>query len=178
MDEEQIKALVRQFDTTRSSGIEAAWSKLRPLGGAMVPFLADAYPTTRKWQGRCALVFYAIPYARVTDEAFRLGLTACNDGASHVRYRACMLLAYSLRREAIPRLENLLRHKDPATVEHAAAALDAITHHDHHLFVDRDHSGRVHWEIAGDPTTVVSSPAPELLEEPRRSWWKVWRRGG
>ena len=49
MDEEQIKALVRQFDTTRSSGIEAAWSKLRPLGGAMVPFLADACPTTQNW---------------------------------------------------------------------------------------------------------------------------------
>lgn len=38
----------------------------------------------------------------------------------------------------------------PTTAEDAAAAIDAIERQNHHLFVDRDHSGRVRWSVNPD----------------------------
>jgi hypothetical protein len=64
-----------------------------------------------------------------------------------VRYRACMVLAYSLRREAISALQSLLQHADARTREDAVRALDAIQHQNHHYFVDTQHSGRTFWVV-------------------------------
>jgi hypothetical protein len=64
-----------------------------------------------------------------------------------VRYRGCCILAYSLRRDAVPALQQLLSHSDTKTADDAMAAIDAIKHRNHHYFVDRDHSGRMFWEV-------------------------------
>ncbi len=162
MDEQRIRELVLQFNTTRFGQIEAAWEELHGLGEAAVPFLLEAYPKVKRWQGRASLVFYSIPFARTSPQAFELGLSAVHDRATIVRYRACMLLAYSLDREALPTLEQALSHPDPKTVEDARAAIDAIEHQNHHYFVDRDHTGRLHWE----PNTPVD---PE--------GWAAWLEG-
>lgn len=151
MDEQRIRELVLQFNTTKFGQIEAAWEKLHGLGEAAVPFLLEAYPKVKRWQGRACLVFYSIPFARTSPQALELGLSAVHDRATIVRYRACMLLAYSLDREALPTLEQALSHHDPKTVEDARAAIDAIEHQNHHYFVDRDHTGRLRWE----PNTPV-----------------------
>jgi hypothetical protein len=135
MDEQTIRMLVKQMDTTRDLDIEAAWVQLRSMGEGVVPYLAEYYPQARKWQCRVWLVYHAIRYARTSDDAFKLGLAARNDRARLVRYRACGLLAYSLRRDALPALRGLLQNTDPATAADATAAIDAIEHHDHHRFV-------------------------------------------
>jgi hypothetical protein len=145
--DESILAAVRRLDTARSADGEAAWSVLRPLGGEVVPHLLGAFSTFRTWQGRTALVFHAIRYARGSESAFQIGLLGCRDRSYMVRYRACGLLAYSLRTDALPHLEPLLDHRDQRTVEDASAAIDAIRSHNHHYFVDRDHSGRCFWEV-------------------------------
>lgn len=163
MDEARIRRLVQQLGDDVSTA-DDAWSELRELGADVVPHLATCYPTARRWQQRTALVFHAIRYARTSEEAFQLGLTALADRSYMVRYRACGLLAYSLRRDAIPALEELLTHRDKRTVEDARAALDAIKRRNHHLFVDRDHSGRSFWEV--NPGDL---PEPEA-----KPWWKVW----
>jgi len=146
MEEERVRELVLQLDTTSFTQIDAAWEELGELGEAAVPILAQAYRGMRRWQGRAALVYYSIPFARTSRAAFELGLAAVSDRATLVRYRACMLLAYSLSAEALPALEQLLCHTDPKTVEDARAAIDAIQHRNHHYFVDRDHTGRMRWE--------------------------------
>jgi len=64
-----------------------------------------------------------------------------------VRYRACGLLAYSLRRDAIGPLKTLLNHRDPRTLADASAAITAIEKQNHHLFIDRDASGRTRWVV-------------------------------
>jgi hypothetical protein len=143
----EIREHVRRLDTTSVHQEQEAWERLRSLGAEVVPYLAEAYRSFRKWQGRVSLVFHSIRYARVSDDAFRLGLEALADKSAHVRYRACGLLAYSQRKEAISPLEPLLRHSDPRTVEDARAAIEAITHRNHHYFVDRDHSGRSRWQV-------------------------------
>ena len=79
--------------------------------------------------------------------ASALGRKAIGDKSYMVRYRACMVLAYSLRTEAIPALQPLLQHADTRTREDAARALDAIQHQNHHYFVDTQHSGRSFWVV-------------------------------
>jgi hypothetical protein len=143
----EIREHVDRLDTTSVPQEGEAWERLRPLGVAVVPHLAEAYRSFRKWQGRASLVFHSIRYARMSDDAFRLGLEALSDRSAHVRHRACGLLAYSLRSEAVPHLEPLLRHPDSRTVEDARAAIEAIRHRNHHYFVDRDHSGRARWQV-------------------------------
>ena len=80
--------------------------------------------------------------ARDGEAAFRLGLRALGDRSYMVRYRACMVLAYSLRPAAFPALEALRSHADARTREDAERAIDAFVHRNHHYFVDRDHSGQ------------------------------------
>ena len=80
------------------------------------------------------------------EVAFRMGIAAANDRSCAVRHYGCAILAYSLRADALPTLSSLLKHADRRTAEDARAAIDAITNKNHHLFIDRDHSGRVRWE--------------------------------
>jgi hypothetical protein len=147
MNDSQIREALAMFDTTSTSAHEAAWALLRPLGGAVVPYLAEYFPRTKKAQGRVALVFHAIRFARESQSAFELGLLALNDKAALVRYRACALCAYSLREDATPHLRLLLKHSDPNTVADAKAAIDAIKSTNHHYFVDRTHSRSTFWEV-------------------------------
>lgn len=147
MDDSQIRHALEMFDTASTSAHEAAWALLRPLGVDVVPFLAEYFPRTKKAQGRVALVFHAIRFARESQAAFELGILALNDKATLVRYRACGLCAYSLRKDAIPYLERLLNHADVKTVDDARAAIDAIRRKNHHYFVDRSHSNSTFWEV-------------------------------
>jgi hypothetical protein len=147
MEAETVRRLVGMLDTSRGADSEAAWQELRELGSDVVPWLLQAFPGFRTWQGRTALVFHAIRYARTSEEAFQLGVLGCRDRSYMVRYRACGLLAYSQRADAKPFLEALLSHRDVRTVEDARAAIDAIRSRNHHRFVDRDRSGRTFWHV-------------------------------
>ena len=147
MVEERIRRLVARLDIGNAPDEETAWSELKPLGAAVVAWLADFFPRARRWQQRVSLVFHSIRHARESDAAFQLGLNALNDRSYMVRYRACGLLAYSLRRDARPALEALLTHQDSRTIEDVRGALDAIARGNHHCFVDRTHSGRSFWVV-------------------------------
>jgi hypothetical protein len=148
VEDTEIRRLVSILATTRSDPeAEQAWDLLRPLGVDVVPYLAAAYPTTTRYQGRVALVFHSIRYARVSAAAFDLGVMALEDRATLVRYRACGLLAYSLRRDAVPALRKITTHLDVRTAEDARAAIRAIEARNHHLFVSRNGSGFTRWVV-------------------------------
>src|SRR5579862_7688232 len=118
MDEAQIRILVKQLDTKDRSTEEAAWSQLRVLGDSVVPYLAEFYPIAKNSRGDGQS--YSTPFhTRTSEAAFRLGVAALSDLASIVRYRACSVLAYSLRRDAIPHLDALIAHKDRKTADDA-----------------------------------------------------------
>lgn len=147
MDPDTIRSIVSQLDTTSAADEEAVWLQVRHLGAEVVPYLLEAFPSTRKWQGRVSLVFHSIRFARVSEAAFELGLLALEDRSFMVRWRGCGLLAYSLRRDALPALQAASTHKDSRTREDATAAMAAISESNHHLYVDRDRSGRTFWEV-------------------------------
>jgi len=146
LSDTEIRRLIGEI-AVDSRAAEAAWQVLRGLGPAVAPYLLEAYPAAKRWQARTALVFHAIRFARASEAAYALGLRALDDKSYMVRYRACMVLAYALRAEAIPALAALLQHADARTREDAARALDAIRHQNHHYFVDRAHSGRSFWVV-------------------------------
>ncbi|HEX6699182.1 MAG TPA: HEAT repeat domain-containing protein [Gaiellaceae bacterium] len=145
--DERIEERLRELDTPRWRERKQVWADLKHLGNRAVPYLAEYYPHAKKWQARATLVVWATPYARTSEDAFQLGLRACRDRARLVRHRACELLAYSLRKDALPTLRGLLDHPDPTTRDDAQAAIDAIVNRNHNLVRDRDHSGRVFWVV-------------------------------
>ena len=147
MTPSDIQIKVAALQSTTVQGEEDAWQALKTLRVGVCPHLLSAYPKFKKWQGRVSLVYHSIRYARVSEEAFQLGLLALNDRASLVRYRACSLLAYSQRKDALPHLMLLQAHEDAKTTEDAAAAVDAILARNHHLFIDRTHSGKSFWVV-------------------------------
>src|SRR5579871_149611 len=136
------------LDKLDDDGRSEAWQKLRKQhGDAVFEAALEVYPKLRKAPARLALVFSAIPRARACDAAFRLGLAALSDRATLVRYRACMVVAYSLREDALPELQTLLSHADAKTVADARAAIAAIREKNHHLFLDRQRTGRRFWTV-------------------------------
>jgi hypothetical protein len=152
LGEATIGRLVAELTSGGAAG-EAAWTELKVMGAGVIPHLAAAFGRTRRWQGRTALLFYTISYARQTDAAIDLALRALGDRSYMVRYRACMVLAYSLRSDVLSQLQALTTHVDERTRADARAAIDAIESQNHHLFVDRDHSGHSFWHVNPGDTT-------------------------
>lgn len=147
MTDAEITQLVSKLESKSSIEEENAWSQLKVLGVKVVPYLRAGYKRMTKANGRLSCVFHSIRFGRISEEAFLLGVEALSDRATLVRYRACGLLAYSLRKDAIPHLKLLLFHSDTKTVEDAKAAIESIKKSNHHLFVDRNHTGRSFWTV-------------------------------
>jgi hypothetical protein len=102
MSPDEIRARVARLDTRNATDSENAWAELRPLHAAVVPYLLEQYRRAKRGEARVVLVFHAIRFARKSDAAITLGIAALKDRAATVRYRACGLLAYSLRRDTLP----------------------------------------------------------------------------
>ncbi len=146
-----LDALVRAVDQKRLSAAEDAREQLVPHGSAILGPALDAYPELRNANGRMALVYTAMKFARHHDRAVELGRRALADRAYVVRYYACMLLAYSGRPDTLPDLEHLVANGDARSSADAKAAITAIREGNHHLFLDRSGTGRARLEILGDP---------------------------
>lgn len=149
-DAERIDDLLKQLDTTSFGDHEEPWDQLRAFGANVAAPALKAYPRFRNWQGRTTLLLRLTRYARTEPAAYELGLAGCKDPSPVARVRACAVLAYSLRDDAIPALEGLLDNKDHSVREAAAAAIDAIRHKNHHYFQDRSHSGKSQWNPEDD----------------------------
>lgn len=150
LEDSRIRRLVEELDTGKVEHEQRAWNQLRQLGDKVLPYFIEYFPRMRKWQGRASVIFHSIPFSRSHDEVVKLACEALSDKATIVRYRACMLLAYSLRKDVIPDLKKILNHTDKKTAEDAAAALDAIKHQNHNYFLDRTHTGRLIWKLEGE----------------------------
>lgn len=146
-----LDALVRAVDQKRSSAAEDARERLVPHGAAILGPALNAYPELRNANGRRALVYTAMKFARHHDTAVELGRRALADRAYSVRYFACMLLAYSGRRDTLSDLEQLSSDGDAKSRADAKAAIAAIREGSHHLFLDRNRTGRMRLNILGDP---------------------------
>ncbi len=148
MKEARIEHLLSRLDGSGSDEEWDAKDRLKQeLGDKLPYYLLNKYRISRKWNVRISCVYHAIGYARRSKDAFTLGMEALGDRSRPVRYRACMLLAYSQNRDALPELWPTLKHKDQQTREDVKAAIDAIVNQNHHYFVDREHTGKVRLNV-------------------------------
>jgi hypothetical protein len=146
-EQRRVREALRRFDTVDSATRDEAWKQL-PSGRLALPFLREAFPETRRMEARISMVYEATFFARVSEDAFQLGVLGCRDRSKHVRDRACGVLGYSLRKDALPVLRPLLRANDDVTRKSAEAAIDAVKHQNHHLYWDRDRPrGRTFWTV-------------------------------
>jgi hypothetical protein len=146
-EQRRVRDVLRRFDTADEATRNEAWEQL-PGGRLALPFLREAFPNTTRMEARSSMVYEATFFARVSEDAFQLGVMGCRDRSKYVRDRACGVLAYSLRKDALPVLRPLLRADDEVTRESAEAAVDAIKHENHHLYWDRDWPrGQTCWTV-------------------------------
>lgn len=164
MQEQEIRENLDVIITETTEAQRERWLAFRPLGADLVPYLLEYYVKAGTWQARLFMVAHAVKYAKVSEPAFQLGLLALSDASNVVRYEACCLLSFSLREDAIPRLEELLTHRDARTVADAKAAIDAINHQNHSYFMDREHSGRFFWTLFDLDDDDDASPSYGLLD--------------
>ena len=141
-DDNNTNALIDRLD---GSGTNEEWTAATELrvkfGGALPIHLLQHYKTTNKWAARSSLLYHSTRYAKESDAAIQLALLAVKDKSKAVRYRACLLLAYSQRKDLLPLLLQMVDDVPSETKGDLMAAVDAIQSENHHYFVDRDHSG-------------------------------------
>jgi hypothetical protein len=144
IESDQLDSLVDLLDGRGSDTEYGALHTLHlELGTKLPEFLLRGYKRAKSWKSRSAMVFHAARYARVSQAAIDLALTAVNDKSRVVRYQALLLLAYSLRKDLIAKLEALEPSVSAESSEDLAAAIDAIKQQNQNYFVDRNHSGMV-----------------------------------
>jgi hypothetical protein len=148
MQDGRVATLVQAFSKTRRTEIYAAWTVAESMGDDLLVLLSEAFPQVTKAEGRASILRYVGRFSRESDVALSMGIKALNDRAYAVRHYGCAILAYSLRKDALPILSPLLKHADPRTSEDARAAIDAIKSKNHNFFRDRDHTGKVLWGYA------------------------------
>jgi HEAT repeat protein len=138
-----IETALRKLDGSGSDAEWAAVEVLRHVAGEQLPeLLLKKYRTARKAGERASCVYHSMRYSRTNAVAVQFGREALNDPAQAVRYRACMLLAYSQDEASLEDLRAALSKAPTNSQEDVAAAIDAIVSRNHNYFVDRDHSGK------------------------------------
>ncbi len=133
----------------------------------LIPVLVQAYGRIRSFKGRKVILHFLLPHVRCVDEVFALGLVALGDRSRDVREDALALIAYALDERALPALAAHARHRDPRDRESAEAAMAAIRAKNHHLFLDRDHSGNANWVVqdaCGDTRNPARSDLPGAVQ--------------
>ena len=164
MQEQEIRENLDVIITETTEAQRERWITLRPLGADLIPYLLEYYALAGTWQSRLFMIAHAAKFARSSEQAFQLGLQACTDQSMVVRYEACLLLAFSLRTDALPKLQEMLTHRNDRTVADATAAIDAINHQNHSYFMDREHSGRFLWTLYDLDDDDAASPSQGLLD--------------
>ena len=150
MKDSNLRSVLSRLGDSNPDVNRRAIRELEKLKADLPKVLLAYYRESNAWRARVSCVFFAVPYGRLNEDAFQLGIEALKDKSRIVRYRACSLLAYSLRDRALPHLRALLSHSDQATVEDARSAIDSIEHKNHHWFMDREHTGRLKWTVEED----------------------------
>lgn len=151
-----VKTAIDALDGHKNWGeTEDARERLVPLGRRIFPYAIEAYPKLKSYMARTSLVYTAMKFALVEEDAVTLALMALGDRSARVIYYACMLLSVAGRPETIIALKALENHKNPDVRGDAAAAIMAILEGNRNLFLDRNRTGLVKMKIVGliDPIT-------------------------
>jgi hypothetical protein len=145
MTTRRIQALLDAIDGSGSHDEAQATGRLSKTKEGRTYWLLHRYRTSSRWKVRCTCVYFALGAARASEDALTLGREATRDRSRQVRYRAFELLAWTQRKDALPALREALdsAERGGPDAADALAAMDAIERQNRHLFLDREHTGKV-----------------------------------
>lgn len=149
LSDQRVESLLDCLD---GSGSDTEWDAVNilrdGLGQALPILLLHRFLVAKKWGHRASLVYHAVRFAKQSQEAVDLGLIAVKDKSKVVRYRGCMLLACSLRKDIVPKLCQLAGEAPEDTKADILAAIDAIEHDNQNYFIDREHTGLTELKVS------------------------------
>jgi len=150
MHDEEITRALDAIDGSGSETERAALERLKKEHGEiLIQIFLDHFKQTKKWARRAAFLYYSTPYSKHNAYAVRLGEQGLKDKSKIVRYRACKLLAWSLSKKSLNKLQEALdNERDHQTFSHIKAAIDAIASQNSDYFVDRNHSGIITMNVS------------------------------
>lgn len=124
----------------------------------LISVYIEAFPRIKNWAGRMHIMFWIRRYARSNPLVLEIAKRGLADRSRIVRTYSCSALAYSLDANSIPNLKQLLDHDDETTRGDAAAAIKAIEKQNHHLWADRQETGKSYWVVnpGDDPSGIIS----------------------
>lgn len=141
-EDAELTELLKIVDGSGSDEEYAALEKLKEFPEKLPILLLQKYQRAKKAKERSACVHHATRYAKNSQAAFELGIIALGDKSRHIRHLACLLLAWSLRKDALEKLQGAeAACGNEETLEDIRAAIDAIENQNSNYFVDRAHSG-------------------------------------
>ena len=146
-DTADITKLILSMDSHKD--VESIREQLVAYDERALPIMLECLPDLRKWQSRQAILYTAIKFSRRSEIAKKIGIIGLRDKSKRVRHYACALSAFSLAPDFLPELRALVLTSDVDTVDDAQAAINAIEHKRHHLFIDRRNTGQVFWNVGG-----------------------------
>lgn len=146
-NELSVERIVRLLDLRKESYVGRNSILLQEKYGLenLLPYYVQAFYLINNWPGRMYISFWLARYARKYPMVVQMAVHGLRDRSYIVRHHCCGTLAFALDIDTIEHLQALKDHKDKKTHEDAEAAIDAIKNMNHHYFVDRSHTGKVHW---------------------------------
>jgi len=136
--------LIKFIDGTGSDQEYEAVRYLRSAVDDLPSLFLEQYKKSKSAGQRASFVYHSMKYARDKEPAFNLGVIALSDRSKKVKYRACMLLSYSLNKNALPELEKLrVLETDIRCLADIEATIDSIRSGNSNFFVDRSHTGQI-----------------------------------
>ena len=145
LENDELARLLRLVDGSGSDSEYEAIKKLESSTDALPLLLYKKYQTAKSAKERGACVHHSTKFSKKDRIALELGIDGLSDRSKHVRHLACLLLAWSVQKDALPvlrRYESIYANDDE-TLGDIRAAIDSIEHENSNYFVDRDHSGMV-----------------------------------
>jgi hypothetical protein len=151
MIDERVTSLLDKLGQNADQEFDVI-GELNKLAVRLPSVLLHRYRTEKKWQTRRSCVYHAIGYSKDDNDAVQLGIEALSDKSKVVRYQACLLLSFSLKKEVLPELQKVKQTiSDNETLANVEAAIDAIEHQNTNFFADRQHTGKITLKITKIP---------------------------
>ncbi|MGF1593368.1 MAG: hypothetical protein ACFCUW_08825 [Kiloniellaceae bacterium] len=150
---EEMQALLDRIDGTGSEDDRAARKALvaLDLGVELPKHLLPKYRRERKLDARIECLRLSIRYSQESEEAFQMAIEALGDRSATVVHLACVLLSFSLRKDALPALRILeATGKTENRRDYARRAIDAVEHENPHYYLDTKHTGKAFLTVGPD----------------------------
>ena len=161
MKSPSVDEVIRMLDRRNGSEVGANEIRLQKQYGLdnLVGAYVEAFSQIKNWAGRMHIMFWIRRYARSNPSVVEVAKLGLSDRSRIVRTYSCSALAYALDKSSIPDLKTLLDHNDETTRGDAVAAIRAIEMQNHHLWADRQETGKCYWVVnpEDDPRGIVSA---------------------